>query len=211
MELRREGSASGQTDAITRAILKATRGAMVDELTPRKGQLRSDIAHAFRNGAKLAKTWQGAVYPKQGLAYDPAGVLVNRSPELIDIWTTGGTIRPLDGRWIAVPSPEIRRRLASALRRTLSGQFAKLTDWPNIIAAALGADRPHFFIEPSGDRGFIYVKRGRDRVRIGWLERQATLSPRIQGRKLLEEIEHALPASFDARFTEYLEAELSSL
>ncbi len=211
MELEQIGSLRGQTDDVTKAILRASRGATVDEVMHRKEQLRQDLARAFRNGSKLAKTWQGQTFPRSGLAYDPAGVLLNRSPAIIDIWTFGGTIRGVNGHWIAVPDPKIRRVLAAALKRSLSGQFAKVSDWPNLIADRMGLGRPHFFIEPSGDRGFIYLKRAKERIRIGWLVRQATLSSRIQGSKLLNEIERSLPATFDARFTEYLDAELASL
>lgn len=67
-------------------------------------------------GQRLAKTWRGEVYPKGGTSLGPAGFVWSKAPAIVDAFSRGVTIRPIDGEgylWIPTKNVPPRRRAGS--------------------------------------------------------------------------------------------------
>ncbi len=101
-------------------------GAMVEATEFLKDLLRDDVIGAGM-GSRLAKTWRGETYPKGGTSLQPAGYVWSKAPEIIDAFSRGVTIRPVEGSnylWIPTKNVPPRRRAgnyASTLGRRARG------------------------------------------------------------------------------------------
>ena len=205
--LKIEGSPTGAADAVSKALLKAANGAAKDEAALAKRKLRADVMAGLPGGAKLANAWRVTVYPSSGLANDPAILIVNNAAEIIEAFSAGVTIHAASGNWLAIPAPETLRAYRAMMPKGSNGTFQERGAWPEAVARSMGG-RPKFFVERDGRRGFVYVQLGKARKIIGWLVKQSVLGKRIRGTELLDEIAATLPASYQARFNDYLDAEL---
>ncbi|SEP28882.1 hypothetical protein SAMN04490248_1861, partial [Salinihabitans flavidus] len=76
-----------------------------------------DLVHALRRdviagglGARLAKSWRAAHYPKGGRSLGAASVVRTKAPTLIRAFDEGALIRSQDGIWLAIPTDAAPKR-----------------------------------------------------------------------------------------------------
>ncbi|CAK9091803.1 Major capsid protein (Gene product 8) (Major head protein), partial [Durusdinium trenchii] len=85
------------------AILRAQREATVTATHSVRDELRKDLR---RGGlGQLEKTWRADLYPRRGLAADPAGFIYSRAEYIVQAFERGITIRGKNGNDIAIPIP----------------------------------------------------------------------------------------------------------
>jgi hypothetical protein len=203
------GDLGGAVEGQLTAIVNAANRAMRDEAASAKKRLQDDVKAGFKNGTKLANAmWGVRTYPQAGKAYDPAFEIRSSEPELVRVFTTGDTIKAVNGNWLAIPDPVYFAKLRRVNLRGDNGQYQSRAPWPMALAAMLGGSKPQFVVLPGARRGLIYIKQGKQRLVIGWLVKQAVLGPRIHGLDLLNAIKDALPGTATARFYAYLAEEL---
>lgn len=88
-------------DASTAAMREATAGL--------KQELRDQVRGAGL-GARLANTWRGDTYPAEGSSLNPAGWVTSRAPTIIDSFSRGTTIRPVNGaKYLWIPTKNVPR------------------------------------------------------------------------------------------------------
>ena len=110
---------SGLGEALKSAEIIARMGAMKamsragDDL---KEELRDQVRGAGLS-ERLAKTWQGKVYPEHGQSLSPAAYVWSKAPGIIDAYARGATIVATGGRrLLALPTPDVpRKRAGNAL------------------------------------------------------------------------------------------------
>lgn len=102
--------------------LKAGLKAAGDEV---KEELREDL-DVFES--KVSYTWRGEVYPKKGLAKDPAYQIWSQIPNIVESHDLGVTITPVEGKYLWIPVKngpmDYRRTKASdrkSFRKALAG------------------------------------------------------------------------------------------
>lgn len=92
--------------AITAAMREASDGLKAD--------LRAQTIGAGL-GTRLANTWRGTTYPEGRDSLTPAGFVYSNAPLIIDAFSRGAAIRPVNGaRYLWIPTenvPKARRRL----------------------------------------------------------------------------------------------------
>lgn len=88
--------------AVTAAMREATDGLKAD--------LRQDVTGAGL-GQRLANTWRGKTYPDSGVSVEAAAYVWTKAPKLIDAYERGVTIRPREGRFLAIPTQYAGRRI----------------------------------------------------------------------------------------------------
>ncbi len=99
---------------------------MREETTSLKDELRQQITGAGM-GARLARTWQAETYPKGRRSISPAGYVYSKAPLIVQAFTDGATIRPVNGgKWLWIPTRDVpaRRRAGtyvSSMGRRSSG------------------------------------------------------------------------------------------
>ncbi|CAM5281661.1 DUF6441 family protein [Sphingobium scionense] len=89
--------------------------AMAEATDYLKELLRNDVLSAGM-GQRLAKTWRSQVYPRNGHSLGPAGFVWSKAPQIVDAFSRGVTIRPVDGEgylWIPTKNVPPRRRSGS--------------------------------------------------------------------------------------------------
>lgn len=59
-------------------------------------------------GQAMARTWASKVYPPGRDVIGPAGVVWSKAPKAMKAFTEGATITAKGGRFLAIPSPEVR-------------------------------------------------------------------------------------------------------
>ena len=75
-----------------------------------KGDLRAQVESAGLGG-KLAKTWQGRVYPTDGDSLNPSAFIWSKAAKLVDAYDRGAYISPRDGRrYLALPTKNVPRK-----------------------------------------------------------------------------------------------------
>jgi hypothetical protein len=182
-----------------------------------KKKLRDDVeAGGFHNGAKLAKTWRGAVYPKSQPTLEPAGWLASRAKTIIDAFETGAVITVKQAKFLAIPlgpAKAIVRRMNQGRNRTRGafGKFEKEANPVVRVEAVLGVDLIAV-MDAAGDRGVLIPANavrltpgGREAKKqngkatpLFVLVKQATLTKRIRGGALLREIGSGFERDFSA-------------
>lgn len=110
---------TGLSQAIDAADIIARMGAMKAMTKGRdrlKERLRDQIVAAGFS-ERLAKTWQGTVYPKSGNSLNPAAYVWSKAPGIIDAYARGVTIVAKAGRrFLAIPTDATpRKRQGAAL------------------------------------------------------------------------------------------------
>lgn len=99
---------------------------MNEEVDSLKQELRQQVTGAGMS-ARMARTWRSNVYPKSGRSLNPAGYIWSAAPEIVDAFTRGATIRPVNGaKWLWIPTKAVpgRRRAsnyASSMARRSRG------------------------------------------------------------------------------------------
>lgn len=101
-----------------RAALASDMDDVARDLTDGMRQVASGLKEELRDqvraadlGEKLAKTWQGQSYPKTGNSFDPSAFVWSKAPTIVDAFSRGATIVPVNGqRYLAIPSPNVPRR-----------------------------------------------------------------------------------------------------
>lgn len=186
------------------------------------GKLRADVVSGgFYRAARLAKTWRGTTYPKGGDSLSPAGWFANKARVIIDTFTDGVTIRAHNAQFLAVPlgpAKAIIRRLNTSIQRSgrdsgngrnAFGKFIKLEDPVARVEQALGVQLIPV-IDPKTNTGVLIAEDSRRLTKSGQqskskngpgtplfaLTRDATLKPRIKGRRVLEEIAESFGVEF---------------
>jgi hypothetical protein len=69
-------------------------------------------------GSRLANTIRSEVYPKSRNALNPAGWIYTKAPKIIDAFSRGATIRPINGaKYLWIPTKNVPRRMYRGARR----------------------------------------------------------------------------------------------
>jgi hypothetical protein len=120
-------------------------------------------------GARLSRTWQSEVYPKNKNSLSPAGFVYSKAPKIIDAFSRGATIRPVNGaKYLWLPTKNVPRK----------GRNRKMT--PDEVDSLYNAE---FVILPSKRRGVLLAFIPVIAARSGRGFRQATKGRLKQGRK----------------------------
>jgi hypothetical protein len=85
------------------ALLRANREAVEAATHAIRDDLRKDLRRAGL--AELEKTWRADLYPRRGLAANPAGFVFSRAEYIVEAFERGATIRGKHGNKLAVPIP----------------------------------------------------------------------------------------------------------
>lgn len=133
-------------DAFLDEGARASMAAMNEAVIGFKEELRDEVVAAGL-GPRLANAWRGKVYPGSGRSMSPAGIVyvnpgrgkTGKAPDIISFYAAGGIIRPLQGRFLAWPTPDVPR----------SRQGKPMT----VAEVEAHFGRQLVFIDP-GDRGF---------------------------------------------------------
>ena len=92
------------------AVLRATKGAIEDGVAQLEAELDADAAGVLRSrSGKPVANWAftSSAYPKGAkLAWEPAGVVKSRAPEIIALFARGGEMAPVTGSYLMFPLPE---------------------------------------------------------------------------------------------------------
>ncbi|WP_336974177.1 DUF6441 family protein [Sphingobium aromaticiconvertens] len=116
-------SIDSQLKDIELTIAQVATGSMQDAVDGLKGELRGQIIEAGM-GQRLANTWRGDVYPKAfgKVSMNPAGYVRSLAPLIVDAFTRGATIKPINGsKYIWIPTKNVpRRRRAGTYRSNMS-------------------------------------------------------------------------------------------
>lgn len=105
LDLALQGNLQKFHDDLGEMMLRAHRGALEDTLAEGKELQRSDMRRAgFQS---MENTWQDEIYPQRGLANEPAALLFNTAPHIVDPFSKGQIIAsPRGGQaMLAVPVP----------------------------------------------------------------------------------------------------------
>ena len=157
-----------------RQIAKAVTGAMREATDGLKTDLRTDVAEAGL-GRRLANTWRGKTYPESTDSVEAASFVWSKAPKIVDAFDRGVTIRPKQGRYLAIPTQNARRlrireRITPAIYEQRTGQklhfvrgkgsTAFLIGLPKVGRRKQGAPRP------KGVVMFILIPQARLRKRL---------------------------------------------
>lgn len=111
--MRASATVVGLTDALKTAEIKAMMAAM-KSMSRAQEDLKEDLRDQVRGagmGDRLARTWQGKVYPIRGNSLSPAAYVYSKAPGIIDAYARGTTIYPRAGRrFLAIPTDAVPRR-----------------------------------------------------------------------------------------------------
>jgi len=94
-----KGLSQAEGDAarsVTRTMRQVTDGLKAD--------LRADVVDAGL-GQRLANTWRGRTFPESGASIEAAAFVWSKSPNIVDAFDRGVTIRSRHGFWLAIPTP----------------------------------------------------------------------------------------------------------
>ena len=160
------------------------------------------------SGLKLnPKTWQAEIYPKSGLAWEPAVFLHTKAPKIIAAFDEGGEIRAKDG-YMAVPLPYYQDLLPRQ-RGRFSKSKIELTyekyGADNLIVLPKTADRPAILALETGTitkRGAISARKrtktgkrrkGTDLIPLFYLVESVDLKQRLDIERTFAEIDREAP------------------
>lgn len=132
------GNLSKWREGVALAVLRANRGALEATEAFGKKTLRADLRRAGLNA--LEKTWQGDLYPRKGLAFEPALRIYSKAEVIVSAFDEGPTIKPTGDGLLAIPIP---------------GGFAE--DFPNPKGPD---DKVDYARRKFGDRLFVIPANG---------------------------------------------------
>lgn len=90
------------------AVLKANKQAVEEGVQALEDALDADAVGKLRSrGRRNVANWAftSQAYPKRGLAWEPAGVVKTRAPEIIGLFANGGEVGPVAGNFLMLPLP----------------------------------------------------------------------------------------------------------
>lgn len=93
--------------------LEAAQTAVTGGVTEITDHIKGDLRDQVRNaglGPRLAKSWQGKVYPKGKKSLNAAGFVFSKAPKIISAFNDGVVIKSKDGWWLAVPTEAAPKR-----------------------------------------------------------------------------------------------------
>ncbi len=95
----------GDLQAFERDLTRALRLANRDAVEYGTHFVRDDLRAELRRAGlgKLDKTWRAEIYPRSGLADNPAGFIYSRAEYLIEAFSSGKAIKAKGGRYLAIP------------------------------------------------------------------------------------------------------------
>ncbi len=98
--------------SIAQAASDAMRGTTYKALRELRGQVTSAGL-----SQRLANTWRDRVYPERRLSMSPTGYIWSNAPDIINAFSRGTTIRPVNGsRYLWLPTKNVPRSRRRALR-----------------------------------------------------------------------------------------------
>lgn len=151
-------------------VAEAATTAMRECSTGLKNELRDQIKSAGLS-ARLANTWRGNTYPQNRRSVTPAGYVYSNAPAIIDSFTSGATIVPVNGgKYLAIPTKNVPRATG---RR---GATRKMT--PQQVEDAFNQDL--FFRRGKGGHVLAFISAVRSKNKKGW--RRGTKGRLAQGR-----------------------------
>ncbi len=103
------GNLKAMMAAEVKAAEKAVGGGVRQATDGLKNELRGQVTGAGL-GERLAKSWRGDLYPKNGLSINAAGFVYTKAPQIIGAFATGVTIRSKQSRFLAIPTQYVIRR-----------------------------------------------------------------------------------------------------
>lgn len=96
-------------NSIEGEIAAAATAAMKETMPEARQALREQVVAAGL-GNRLANTWRGEAYPKGSRSVNPAGYIWSNAPDIIDAFSRGAKIVPLNGkRFLAIPTKSVPR------------------------------------------------------------------------------------------------------
>ena len=104
-----EGDLKAYMAVENKAAEQAVGGGIRDATDGLKGDLRNDVIRVGL-GDKLAKSWRGELYPRNGLIINAAGFVYTKAPDIMRAFATGVTIRGKTGRYLAIPTEAVPKR-----------------------------------------------------------------------------------------------------
>ncbi len=117
---------SGRLDKYLKANLKEAERAVTTGIKTAtnnlKLQMRSQVI-AANLGKRLANSWRGDVYPKQKTSLNAAGVVYARAHKILSNFEQGNLIRRRKGLWLAIPTPNVPKRLGG--KRPMPGDIER--------------------------------------------------------------------------------------
>ncbi|MHA3791456.1 DUF6441 family protein [Sphingomonas sp. YL-JM2C] len=158
---------------IARGAMRAMDRATVDV----KDELAAQMVQAGFS-ARFSKAWDRTVYPNKGkVSINPAGFVESKAPEIMDAFTRGATIRPVNGsRYLWIPTKNVPRRRG---RVSIGGKNLRGgTMTPEEVEDRFG----DFVIVPVKGGGLIAFVHA-IRARNNQTERRSTGRRRAQGRQ----------------------------
>lgn len=188
--------------AVARGATKAARKI----LKRGKDRLRADTRRGFADGARLANTWRGTVYPNVPGVYStqPAVVLFSAAPVLAMAFEAGARIRAANGsEYICVPTENApkptQRRVGERTGR----------DW--LARARQSYPEMEFIPVQAGRFGLLAVKRkaanGEEELLVLFLcVRDSRLRKRMNFRRIFRDLEAEWPRLYEAEVTRELRA-----
>jgi hypothetical protein len=132
------GQLSKWRAGVGEAVVRANRGALEATSDFAKRTLRADLREAGLGA--LEKTWQTDIYPRKGLAYEPALRIYSKAEVIVSAFDEGPTIKPTGDGMLAIPIP---------------GGFAE--DFPNPKGPD---DKVDYARRKFGDRLFVIPANG---------------------------------------------------
>ncbi len=97
------GKLSQWREGVSEAVLRANRSSLEATLDFGKRTLRADLRQAGLNA--LEKSWQGEIYPRKGLAFEPAVRIFSKAEVIVGAFDEGPTITPTGDGMLAIPIP----------------------------------------------------------------------------------------------------------
>lgn len=163
-------SISEQMAKVEDALAKSITDVMSDETVGLKEDFRKQIRDAGM-GNRLANTWRSDVYPRVfgKSSLSPSGYVQSFAPAIVDAFSKGAHIRPVNGaKWLWIPTKDGRRLFRASGKKKIS----------SVDLQILYRDEIDIVFE--GNKGFVFLNVV-DGITRGGL-RPAT-KIRVKGRK----------------------------
>ena len=124
--MRLRAAISGDLDKYLKAELleaeQAVTGAIRTATTGLKNSMRAQVTAAGLS-PRLAKSWRGDVYPKQGKSLKAAGMVYTKAAKIMEGFEEGQVIKGKDGFWLAIPTPNAPKKVLG--KRVTPGNLEK--------------------------------------------------------------------------------------
>lgn len=184
-----------------RKILGEALGPAVARFTQAaKEELRRDTRPVF--GSRLANTWRSNVYPVANptKTLDPTGLITSNATEIVSAFDPGGTISPVERKYLAIPTKNVPRTRAGRPMSLGEMQFT----YGNIIRPIKGKNGQIVMVMPAiaakNKRGWRKatkrrIAQGRDiqMVVMFILVRQVRLKQSLNWRRITQRLQTEFP------------------